>query len=198
VDDGLRGSTPLKTGELLLGPIARNIEGRGIMDRELPAKIWIPALAACALIPAVILFGDVRRAFSGTIVLATLGLTVYLIVFLIKRAKRDRSFTDKFVTVAYAFGTFIVLMVGMTISDATKPPPTPEELVAQAKAEQPREMTEKEQNDALNRMFPEMQGNIDRAWREIELQKKLGVEGYERHQDDALRDDAYDRMMRNR
>jgi hypothetical protein len=77
-------------------------------------------------------------------------------------------------------------------------PPTPKELAAQAKAEPPRKMTEKEQNEALNRMFPEMQGNIDRAWHEIELQKKLGVEGYERHQDDALRDDAYDRMMRNR
>jgi|SRR5580704_7571209 hypothetical protein len=107
-----------------------------MMDKELPAKIWVPILAACALIPFIAFSGDTRFAIPRTVGLVTLGLTVYLAVYLFKRVKSDRNFKDRFLTVAYAFGAFIILMVGVAIMDETKPPPTPEEFAAQEQQKQ--------------------------------------------------------------
>jgi hypothetical protein len=97
-------------------------------DKELSPKIWVPILAACALVP-VMLFSEARRALP----MITLFGMVALIVYLIKQRKNDKNFTHRFLRVLSLFG---VVFVGALIAAATTPPPTPEELAAQQQAKQ--------------------------------------------------------------
>jgi hypothetical protein len=97
-----------------------------MMDKELPAKIWVPALAACALIPFA-LFKP--HAVSAIINLGVLGFGAYFAVKAI-RAKQGR------LALGYVLGALLVIGV---INQATAPPPTPEELATRAAQAQAKE-----------------------------------------------------------
>ncbi len=98
------------------------------MDKELPARIWVPILAACALVPLALF----NSHLVGTLLfLGVIGVGGYFAVNAIRHKQR-------WLAVGYVVGA---LFVGGMITDATKPPPTPQELAAQeqpkAKAEAP-------------------------------------------------------------
>lgn len=87
------------------------------MDRELPAKIWVPILAACALIPAIFSFG-----INGVWLILLFGaLGGFGLTF---RAALARRYGQ-----AMAYGLGAMLVLGIVVQNL--PPPTPEELAAQ-------------------------------------------------------------------
>ena len=59
---------PLNTCKFVIGRVMTSraeTEKYVMMDKELPAKIWIPVLAACALLPIIIFNGPVQRFDDG-------------------------------------------------------------------------------------------------------------------------------------
>ncbi len=137
------------------------------MDKELPAKIWVPALAACALVPLAALK---PHAVSGIIVLGVLGVGGYLVVKAI-RAKR------RLPALGYAFGT---LFVGGMIAHATAPPPTADELAARSRAQREYQATKQAQAavpcNELQAAIRDMDAQIAYVERTIAADRTLQVD----------------------
>ena len=97
-----------------------------MMDKELSPKVYVPILAACALVP-MMMFSAGRAALSLVMLIGTIGLIAYLI----KQRKNDQTFKDCFLRVVYLMGAATVALV---VIGANVTPPTPEQLAVGTQA----------------------------------------------------------------